>query len=219
MSKEKNKPQFPDGKYIKRCFDFTEARVNDEGNVVEGHAAVYDQKVSIGDWFYEIIQKGAFDRTDLSDVALFLNHKWDDLPLARSRKSIPNSTMKVGPDDRGLFMSAGLDVENNTNARALVSAIKRQDVTGMSFAFIIGDEEWKDLDTKMPTRLIKSISKVIEVSAVTHPAYDTTDIGARSNSLESDRIALERARSVNINATSNEVEALRLKIKIKGEMK
>lgn len=203
--------KLPDGKYIKRCIDFTEVRVNEEGNLVEGHAAVYGQETRIGNYFKEVIERGAFDRADLSDVALFLNHKWDEIPLARSRKSIPNSSMKVTPDEKGLFISTQLDTENNTNARALVSAISRKDISGMSFAFLVGEEDWTDLDTEMPTRTIKSISKVMEVSAVTNPAYESTDIDARSNSLESDRTALERAKGNNID---NELELLKLKLNL-----
>lgn len=203
----------PDGKYIKRCIDFTEVRVNEEGNLVEGHAAVYGSESRIGNYFSETIERGAFDKTDLSDVALFLNHKWDEIPLARSRKSIPNSSMRVTPDDKGLFISTQLDIENNANARALISAISRKDISGMSFAFVVGEEDWTELDSDMPKRSIKSISKVLEVSAVTNPAYPTTDIDARSNSLESDRIALERAKGNNID---NELELAKELFKLKN---
>lgn len=209
------KPSELDGKYIKRCYELTEARAEAEGNVIEGHAAVYGQTTNIGNWFYEIIAPGAFDRTDLSDVALYLNHNIDALPMARSRKSIPDSTMKVSPDDRGLFMAASVDTENNMDARALKSAIVRKDVTGMSFSFLVGDEEWQGLDLDMPTRTIKTVAKVIEVSAVTYPAYTGTDIDARSDSLESDKAALERAKGVIIN---NQMELLKLKTQVKGKM-
>jgi len=207
----------PDGKYIKRCYEFTEARAEQGSNIVEGHAAVYGQTTNISDWFYEVISPGAFDRTDLSDVALYLNHNIDALPMARSRKSIPDSTMKVTPDERGLAINATLDIENNVDAKALISAIVRKDVTGMSFRLIVGDEEWQGLDTDMPTRTIKAISKVIEVSAVTYPAYKGTDIDARSDSLESDRAALERAKSVVINH-KNEIELLKIKSQIRSKL-
>lgn len=201
-----------DGKYIKRSYDLTQIKAEAGGNHIEGHAAVYGQRANIGNWFYEVIAPGAFNQTDLSDVALFLNHNMDTLPLARHRKSIPNTSMDVTPNDKGLFISTDLDIENNADARAAVSALNRKDVTGMSFAFIIKDEEWADLDTDMPTRTIKSFKKVVEVSIVTHPAYDGTDVGARSNSLESDRAALERAK----NATAIDPLALRKrKLKIK----
>jgi len=204
-----------DGKYIKRKFDFSDMTPLSEtkGNTVEGHAAVYNQVINIGGMFDEVIQSGAFDRTDLSDVAFYLNHEIDNLPMARCRKSFPNSTMNVTPDADGLFMTAVLDVDNNLDAKSLISSINRMDISGMSFAFIVGAETWEGLDTETPMRTIESIAKVIEVSAVTYPAYDNTDIGARSNSLESDRSALERAKSA---VDTNELDVLKLKIKMKA---
>ncbi len=206
-----------DGKYIKRQYDLTEARALEGESTIEGHAAVYGQVTNIGGIFNEIISPGAFERSDLSDVALYLNHNIDNLPMARSRKSIPNSTMKATPDDRGLFISATLDAENNMDSKALISAISRKDVTGMSFCFIVGEEQWEGLDTEMPTRTIMSIAKVIEVSAVTYPAYEGTDIGARSGSLESDKAALERAKGDDITPAS-ELEIQKRKIKMKARI-
>lgn len=204
----------PDGKYIRRCYAFTEARVSG-GNTVEGHAAVYGQTTNIGGWFYEVISPGAFTRADISDVAFFLNHNTNALPMARARKSIPNSSMRITPDDRGLFMSTALDIENNVDSRALVSAIDRQDVTGMSYAFLVQDETWEGLDTDMPTRTIETIAKVFEVSAVTYPAYEGTDISARSESLESDRAALERAREY---IAKGEIEKQKLIAQIRSKL-
>ncbi|MDE7093924.1 MAG: HK97 family phage prohead protease, partial [Oscillospiraceae bacterium] len=65
---------------------------------------------------------------------------------------------------------------------------QRGDITGMSFMFYVSDEEWKDLNTEKPTRHIREIGAVFEVSAVTFPAYETTEIQAR------DRKSLEKAR-------------------------
>lgn len=207
--------KFPDGKRAKRCYEFTEARVQSENGTIEGHAAVYGQATNIGGYFVEIIAPGAFERSDLSDVALYLNHNVNSLPLARARKSIPNSSMRVQPDEQGLFTSAKLDTENNMDARALVSAIERKDITGMSYAFLVDEEEWQGLDTDMPTRTIKSVSKVFEVSAVTYPAYEGTDISARSDSLESDRTALERARS---NIKNDELEKQKIIAQIRSKL-
>ena len=62
--------------------------------------------------------------------------------------------------------------------------------------FIVDGDAWEDLDTEHPTRHIRSISKVFEVSAVTFPAYEETSIQARglSDALESARASLESAR-------------------------
>ena len=88
-----------------------------------------------------------------------------------------------------------LDTENNAEAKSLYSAVKRGDLSGMSFMFIIGEEEWENLNSDHPTRHIKSITDVFEVSAVTFPAYEDTEITARDKkALESARIALDSAR-------------------------
>ena len=103
--------------------------------------------------------------------------------------------MQLGVDDKGLFIRVYLDVENNAEARALYSAIQRGDITGMSFMFSVDDEEWEDLESEKPTRRIKKISSVVEVSAVTFPAYEDTEIQARNKSeLESLRQKLESER-------------------------
>jgi len=89
-----------------------------------------------------------------------------------------------------------LDIENNQDAKTLYSAVKRGDITGMSFAFIVDKERWDDIDTNCPKRTILSIRKVFEVSAVTFPAYEGTDIQAASEGdpLDSVRASLESAR-------------------------
>ena len=93
-------------------------------------------------------------------------------------------------------MEAVIDTENNATARELASAIERNDLSGMSFMFSIDDEEWEDLETDHPTRHIKKIGSVVEVSAVTFPAYDATTINARSKeALESARKAVETAKA------------------------
>lgn len=168
-------------------------RAEAKDGIVEGYASVYNQKTNIGDWFYEVIERGAFDNTDLTDVLLFTNHDMNKIPLARSRKNNGNSTMQLTPDEIGFKMRANIDIVNNAESKTLNSAIERGDIDGMSFRFIIGDEEWTDLDTDMPTRHIKSISKVVEVSAVNIPAYDGTSIYIRSTdgSLDNERQALD----------------------------
>jgi HK97 family phage prohead protease len=104
--------------------------------------------------------------------------------------------MQLLPDEQGLTMWADADAENNAEARALVSAIERRDIDGMSFIFTIGDEEWQDLETDHPTRIITRIDQIFEVSAVIFPAYDQTTINARNaETLENAKAALERARA------------------------
>lgn len=177
---------------LQRLFDFEVRAENNEeyGDYVTGRAIVYDSVTDIGP-FNEVIEKGALDNTDLRDVRFLVNHNTDMIPLARSRRNNVNSTMQMSVDDEGMVVRVNLDTENNSDARNLYSAIKRGDVSGMSFMFGIDAEAWDDLESEHPTRHIQSISKVFEVSAVTFPAYEDTSISARSADVE----ALENAKA------------------------
>ena len=181
---------------IRRSYLFdVEARDTDNGSIITGRPIVYDSVTNIGDMFYETIDKGALNATDLTDVRFLVNHNMDMIPLARSRRNNGNSTMKLTPDLEGLSIEVNIDTENNADARALYSAVKRGDITGMSFAFSVDSESWDDINGVMPTRHITSIASVVEVSAVTWPAYEATEINARSEEvLESAKATLESAR-------------------------
>lgn len=204
----------------RRCFSGDEFRAvdNESEKIIEGHAAIFEQRANIGDAFYEIIERGAFDETALRDVPLFINHDTAQVPLARSRRNNGNSSMTLTVDEKGLAIRARLDVENNSAARALYSAVERGDVGGMSFAFTVAEEEWQDINSKMPTRRIKKFSQVYEVSAVTRPAYENTDIHARAvDTLENAKRALDKACVQSLeNDKAREIEILRLKNRILG---
>lgn len=142
------------------------------GKIIEGHAAVFDVTANIGGTFNEIIERGAFGGTDMADVALLVNHDSSRVPLARTT----SATLTLAVDNVGLAFRAKLDVENNPAARSLCSAVERGDLRGMSFSFTVELDEWQDLNTTMPTRRIKKIRRVYEISAVTYPAYEATDV-------------------------------------------
>lgn len=186
---------------IQRNYNFEIRAEQDEerGSVIVGRPIVYDSRTDIDGYFAEIIERGALKNTDLTDVRFLVNHDLSKIPLARSRRNTKNSTMQLSVDDEGLGIRVVLDTENNTEARNLYSAIERGDISGMSFMFGVDAEEWEDLDSDYPTRHIKSISTVVEVSAVTFPAYESTSISARDKSaLDNARLALENARSTDL---------------------
>lgn len=216
---------------LNRCYsgqEFRALETNEGEKVIEGHPAIYNSTTQIGTWFNEIIERGAFDNTDMTDVALFINHQQHRFPLARSRRNNGNSTMTLTVDDKGLAMRATLDVEHNEEARAVYSAVSRGDMDGMSFSFKVQDEEWENLDSDMPTRRIKAISKIYEVSVVTYPAYKDTDVYARADKepLDSGERELENARQKALLEkrgrrsvdTDSEIEKYRLRIGILGGM-
>lgn len=198
----------------RRSYNFEiRAEESDGTAIITGRPIVYNSKTDLG-WFDEVIELGALDGADLTDVRFLVNHDISKIPLARSRRNNGNSTMQFSVDQQGLLLDwVKLDVENNSEARALYSAVQRGDISGMSFMFSIDQERWEDLESEHPTRHIEKIGSVVEVSAVTFPAYDTTSIDARSKeALENARSAVETARQ---NAQSlesdSELELLKLK--------
>lgn len=205
---------------ITRCYNFEmrASKDEEEKGIIEGRPIVYDRETDLG-WFREIIQKGALKKTDLKDVRFLVNHNTDMIPLARSRNNNENSTMQMTVDDEGLKIRVKLDIENNSEAKSLYSAISRGDVTGMSFMFTIRGESWDDKDTDSPLRTITDIEKVFEVSAVTFPAYEATEINARCKSeLENYRRTLENVKSGSLENDSVDIDLLKLKIRTKLNM-
>lgn len=180
-----------------------------------GLPIVYDSRTDIG-YFDEIIERGALDKADLKDVRFLVNHDLSKIPLARSRNNNENSTMRLKVTDKGLEVEIDLDADNNTDARNLYSAISRGDISGMSFMFGINGEEWENLESDHPTRRIKSISTVVEVSAVTFPAYEATEIYARDKTaLDNAKVALDNARaSVDTEKEKRELELIKIKAQI-----
>jgi len=181
-----------------RAFSFeVRAEENEQhGTFITGTPIVFDQATDMG-WYQETIDKDALNECDLKDVRFLVGHNTSMIPLARSRNNNENSTMQMVVSDRGMEIRVDLDTENNAEARALYSAVKRGDMSGMSFMFIVDGDSWEDIDTDYPKRTIMSIRKVFEVSAVAFPAYEQTDIQAASEgqTLDSVRASLESAKA------------------------
>lgn len=201
---------------VTRAYNFEiRAENNDKnGDHITGRPIVYNSKTDLG-WFDEIFEAGALDEANLKDVRFLVNHNTDMIPLARSRNNNENSTMQMTVDTDGMGIRVNLDTENNSEARNLYSAIKRGDITGMSFMFTIDDEEWSDLETDHPTRTIRKIGQVFEVSAVTFPAYEATEISARDKeALESAKATLDSVKLLESN--KRELELYKAKFRAKN---
>lgn len=195
-----------------RAFDFeVRAEENEEhGHFLTGRPIVYGQRTDLG-WYDEIIEQGALDTTDLKDVRFLVNHNTDMIPLARSRNNTDNSTMQMTVDQDGMVIRADLDIENNSDAKNLYSAVARGDISGMSFMFSVDGDSWDEPDSDHPTRHIRSIGRVMEVSAVTFPAYSATSIQTRglSEALDGAKESLEGVRAEQL-----EIERRRMKLKM-----
>ena len=182
-----------------RVFSFEiragETEKEDRKGQLTGTPIVFDQATDMG-WYQETISRDALAETDLKDVMFLVGHDFSSIPLARSRNNNENSTMQMSITDEGMNIRVDLDINGNPRAAELYSAVKRGDITGMSFAFIVDKDAWEDVDTEYPKRTIRSIRKVFEVSAVAFPAYPQTTIQAASEGspLDSARASLESAK-------------------------
>ena len=200
---------------IERRYDVELRAMRDEenGTYIVGVPIVFDKETDL--YFYkETIDRHALDNADMKDVRFLVNHNTDMIPLARSRNNNANSTMQMWIEEDGLHIRVNLDVERNTESKALYSAVDRGDVSGMSFMFAVDGDSWEGLESDMPKRTITSISKVYEVSAVTFPAYEQTSIQAADvdEALESAKSVLESAKR----AKEDEVKRTEIRNMLRG---
>lgn len=144
--------------------------LEEDGMTVEGYAAVFDSVTDLG-WMKEVIDRNAFDNADMSDIVMKYNHEDSVLPMARTR----GGSLQFDVDDHGLKIRANLP--NTTVNKDIFTLIKEGVLSKMSFAFTVANEEY-DYDTD--TRRILAFDKIFDVSVVDVPAYDTTEIYARS---------------------------------------
>lgn len=138
---------------------------------VEGYAARYEPYVLFEDDdgpIYERFERGCFDGCDMSDIIMQLNHQG----TVFARQS--NGSLIVEPDDAGLFTAA--DLGRTEGARRLYEEISTGMITKMSWGFILGDYYY-DRDTR--TIVHKTVKKIFDVSAVSIPANQNTEINAR----------------------------------------
>ena len=144
----------------------------DSNYYVEGYAARYDPYVLFEDEdgpIYERFEPGCFDGCDMSDIIFQLNHQG----TVYARQS--NGSLIVEPDGNGLFTAA--DLGRTTGARNLYEEISTGMITKMSWGFRLGDCYY-DLDTR--TLVHRTVKKIFDVSAVSIPANQNTEINARS---------------------------------------
>lgn len=183
--------------------------VTAEGSEIIGNPVVCGVRTQMYD-YVEIIEPGALVEADISDVLLTVNHNLNDIPLARSRGGQPGETMQLTVDNYNCRITAQLDVENNPQARALHSAVSRGDITGMSFMFHVNEDTWEHENGTL-VRHIQKIDKIVDVSAVTIPAYPSTSISARSAGFENENETETEQQEQRKKAERLELEKMRLK--------
>lgn len=173
-----------------------EAREEQNGEkIVEGYATTYNREYSLyDDGSYEVkeqIDRGAFDDADTKDTIMQYNHE------GRVFARISNGTLQLSSDEHGLKIRANLG--GTEIGRQLYEEIRGGYTTKMSFGFTVAKQERteeKDNGKIIIHRKITGIRKLYDVSAVSLPANDTTEISARNFSegviaeVEQERLAI-----------------------------
>ena len=185
---------------------------------VEGYATTFNEPYHL--YFYdedghevkEQVDRNAFAETDMSDVIFQYDHE------GRVFARLSNDTLELKTDDHGLFVRAYLG--GTEMGRNLYEEIKGGYTNKMSFGFTVNEDEFKEEADRNYLRTIRRIGKLYDVSAVSLPQNDMTEISARSHcdgaiaEIESERIRAAEEQRIK----AEKMEHLEAKLKaLKGE--
>lgn len=155
---------------------------NDESYIVEGYATTFNQPYHL---YYtedrhgqkievrEQIDSHAFDNADMSDVILQFDHE------GKVYARMSNHTLELEPNEKGLFVRANLS--GTQSGRDLYEEIKGGYINKMSFGFIVNKAKMVKNSEGGYTRIIQEIKKLFDVSAVSYPQNEFTEISARKH--------------------------------------
>ena len=174
------KEKLTEGRQYRAVMEVRALPGEDEARIVEGYATTFNQPYELwrdgpGYIFLEQVDRGAFDKTDMSDVIMQYDH--EGRVFARTN----NGTLELRTDDHGLHIRA--DLGGTEIGRQLYEEIKGGYTDKMSFGFTVDADErliTEEAGVVTILRTIKSIGKLYDVSAVSLPANNATEISARS---------------------------------------
>jgi len=161
---------------VKEQREFRMENAEQNGNTIRGYAAVYNSDSEWMGGFYEQIETGAFDEVLNDDVRAYFNHD-ENLLLGR----VSSGTLRISTDKRGLFYE--VDLPKTSYANDLVELMQRGDVNQSSFAFLIERDRWEQRDG-VTYRIIEKVSRLIDVSPVSMPAYPSATSELKKRDLE-----------------------------------
>ena len=192
--------------YRNMTMEIRELEDQPDAMVVRGYASTFDEPYTLyedADWrLEEVVDRNAFANTDMADVIMQYDH--EGRVFARNK----NNTLTVTPDDHGLLIEANLG--GTELGRQLYEEIRGGYTDKMSFGFTVEAADILDTKTEdgkaLTVRTITYIRKLYDVSAVSIPANDATEISVRSladgeierlkaERLEAEEEALERRRA------------------------
>lgn len=150
-----------------------ETREDGENPTIEGYFAVFNSNYEIAPGMSESIAPGAFSRTLANDVRALINHD-TTLVLGRTKAN----TLELREDSHGLWGKISIN-PNDRDAMNLYERVKRGDVDQCSFGFDLKEQDTEIRDDGAVHWTIKDLD-LFEVSCCTFPAYEQTNISARS---------------------------------------
>lgn len=152
-----------------------EIRISRDDDVpkIIGHAAIFNE-IGDGFWFREKINPGAFKKSiKADDIRALFNHD-PNIILGRNKAK----TLVLKEDDKGLAIE--IVPPDTQSARDLMVSMERGDISQMSFAFQTVKEDWERVEDETDIRTLKEV-KLYDVSPVTFPFYEGTDVAVRSH--------------------------------------
>lgn len=139
---------------------------------ISGYAAVFGEETNIAGMFNEVISRSAFDNVLGDDVRALVDHNPEKI-FGRTKAG----TLRLEVDERGLRYEA--DIPDTQVGRDLVENIRVGNISQSSFGFSIDEEVWEERDGDLPLRKITRLAKLYDVSPVTFPAYEGTEVSLR----------------------------------------
>ena len=170
-----------EGRQYRRVAQIEVRAASEEGMIVEGYATTFNEPYELfrdgGYIFLEQVAPDAFNEADMSDVIMQYDHEG----RVFARKS--NGTLELNVDEHGLAIRA--DLSGTEIGRQLYEEIRGGYTDKMSFGFTVAEDERlitedREANTTTILRTIRRIGKLYDVSAVSIPANNATEISARS---------------------------------------
>ena len=152
---------------------------NDQSKTISGTAISFNSQSKDLGGFTEIVSPDALNGVDLSNVYLVLDHDLSK-PLAKN-----GVNLTLTPDDNGLNFEATVDT-SISYVNDVYNLIQQGVVDSMSFAFTVPDngDSWIEDESGNIVRTINQIDQLFEISIVTIPAYNSTDVEVATRSYE-----------------------------------
>ena len=195
-----------------------------QSRVVQGRAIVFGQRsVNLTPWsstrvVFEVLEPGCLTQELLnrSDVVYNLNHNSNVVNVLGRFRNSEKDTLKLRLAADGVYNEC--DLPNTNNANDALELIKRGDINGQSFAF---EDDYEDTENGVSyertnetidgkevwIRHVKRITGLYDVSIVTHPAYEQTNVGTREQSEAIDKAIEEQLKREQHQETEEEKQA------------